>query len=305
VNHRGPSRDGLVGGPSHPLALVALIVLVVNDHLGKGIGPGWLTGKLSDLAFLVVAPVALAAALAHLGLAPRRASRAALAAVGLGFTLLQLWPPLGDTWVALVGGSHVADAADLLALPALALAPWCWRRARPLPLALPAAALACVATSFGTIPEYRFPEDQDPAWDPHTALWIRFVDYVDEDAPAWRDRITLLDAGGAAVPFVLGGDWQVLAICPIGGLEPDADYTWTVTEDPGTSGHHWPTPRTPLTGTWSFHTADAAAAPAILDDAGCDAAAAALSEVYIENTTDRVVSDTGGSSVDTDSGAAP
>ena len=41
---------------------VALLTLAINDHVLKGGGllPGWLTGKLSDFAGLVVLPVVLA-----------------------------------------------------------------------------------------------------------------------------------------------------------------------------------------------------------------------------------------------------
>jgi hypothetical protein len=47
----------------------ALVVLVVNDHVLKGSGwlPGWLTGKLSDFAWLIVAPVAAARLVRPLG----------------------------------------------------------------------------------------------------------------------------------------------------------------------------------------------------------------------------------------------
>ena len=40
----------------------ALVVLLANDWLFKGHGilPNWLTGKLSDFAGLIVAPVSLA-----------------------------------------------------------------------------------------------------------------------------------------------------------------------------------------------------------------------------------------------------
>ncbi|MEN8184615.1 MAG: hypothetical protein ABFS46_18995 [Myxococcota bacterium] len=49
----------LLAGPSHPIALVALGLLVVNDHVLKHTWQHPLTGKLSDAAFLIVAPVAL------------------------------------------------------------------------------------------------------------------------------------------------------------------------------------------------------------------------------------------------------
>lgn len=43
----------------HPAALAALVVLVVNDHFLKERFPGVVTGKLSDLAGMVVAPLVL------------------------------------------------------------------------------------------------------------------------------------------------------------------------------------------------------------------------------------------------------
>ena len=43
----------------HPVALVSLVVLVVNDHVLKHRTPGWASGKLSDVAILVVGPLLL------------------------------------------------------------------------------------------------------------------------------------------------------------------------------------------------------------------------------------------------------
>ena len=51
-----------IGEALHPVALVGVVVLVVNDWVGKGRGPGWLTGKLSDVAGLAFALHGLAAA---------------------------------------------------------------------------------------------------------------------------------------------------------------------------------------------------------------------------------------------------
>lgn len=45
----------------HPVALSSLAVLVLNDHLLKGVAPGWLTGKLSDVAGLVFLPFLIVA----------------------------------------------------------------------------------------------------------------------------------------------------------------------------------------------------------------------------------------------------
>ena len=59
--------DGLL----HPVAVAAVVLLVLNDHLFKPILPGLLTGKLSDVAGLLLAPV-LAVAAIELTLAARR-----------------------------------------------------------------------------------------------------------------------------------------------------------------------------------------------------------------------------------------
>ena len=40
----------------HPVTVLALVVLVLNDHVLKAAQPGWLTGKLSDVVGLVLAP---------------------------------------------------------------------------------------------------------------------------------------------------------------------------------------------------------------------------------------------------------
>ena len=41
----------------HPLFLVSLLVLLINDHIAKDLYPGLITGKLSDFSGLVVLPV--------------------------------------------------------------------------------------------------------------------------------------------------------------------------------------------------------------------------------------------------------
>ena len=41
----------------HPIVVVALAVWIANDHWLKGAHPSWLTGKLSDVASLIVFPL--------------------------------------------------------------------------------------------------------------------------------------------------------------------------------------------------------------------------------------------------------
>ncbi len=115
-----------------PIWLAALVVLVVNDHLLKGSGllPGVLTGKLSDFAGLIVAPVLLATLI-------RARSRSALlachVAVGLVFAGIQLSIPFADLWSAAMGllghpWTITSDPTDLIALPMLVVS---WRTLVP------------------------------------------------------------------------------------------------------------------------------------------------------------------------------
>lgn len=121
-----PKKVEPAGALASPLWIFALALLVLNDHVFKGSGllPGWLTGKLSDLAGLVVAPVLLAAIV-------RARTRFAIvivhAVVGLGYAGLELSSSLtaaADSVYRLAGSSwhSTRDLTDLLALAVLPLA---------------------------------------------------------------------------------------------------------------------------------------------------------------------------------------
>lgn len=143
------------GALLHPVTLVALLLWAANDHLLKGWAPAVLTGKLSDLAGLVVCPVVLLgslewwrprAAQRHLGVAVA----GSCASIGLLLIGLELSPPVqlayrhavgGAWWLAhqlrawAVGGaapafvlaSNTPDVTDLFTLPALAVPCWLLR----------------------------------------------------------------------------------------------------------------------------------------------------------------------------------
>jgi hypothetical protein len=88
-----------------PLPLVALAVLALNDHVLKGSAPGWLTGKLSDVAGMVFFPLLLQAMWellrARLGGAwgpSRRVLVACAAATAVVFGAMQVWPLAGDAY---------------------------------------------------------------------------------------------------------------------------------------------------------------------------------------------------------------
>jgi hypothetical protein len=150
---------------THPVTVAALALLIVNDHLLKAAFPGWVTGKLSDVAGMVVAPPLLAA-LAGL-VAPRagfrRLAAGAIVAVGVGFTIIKMWSYgstlASEAWSLITPSLVRADATDLLALPFLAVAWWVagrpladplarrWLRALRLAVVLPVALFGVAATS--------------------------------------------------------------------------------------------------------------------------------------------------------------
>jgi len=147
-----------LGEAVHPVALAAALLLIVNDWLLKPwLGPTLVTGKLSDVAGLVFAPVALSAALglafhtaARLGARvdpslSRRRLVACTLATGAVFAAVKLDAGAARALAGLISmlGRRAAiylDRSDLLCLPALAVAWWIGRdELRRVPLGRPAA----------------------------------------------------------------------------------------------------------------------------------------------------------------------
>ncbi|MFN7145673.1 MAG: hypothetical protein ACK4YP_17990 [Myxococcota bacterium] len=226
-------RAGAIAAAAHPLVLVAGVVVVVNDHVLRAVSPGWLTGKLSDAGFLVVAPVFVASALAMVGVPGRWARGVGLIGVAALYTTLQLWAPLG----AFVRANHVADPEDLLVLPALLGAVYAWRTARRRAVlgavALPMLAGVLVATSWEELREASWPCGEGMTWDPAHPLLLQFGTHV-TGAPRDTDHflrgLTLTDGDGTEVALVATGANTAFGtlVCARHGLRGDTDYTWTI-----------------------------------------------------------------------------
>jgi hypothetical protein len=135
----------------HPVTLIALGVWAINDHLLKGWGPAGLTGKLSDVAALIVCPVVLLGIVEWCAsdVVRRRAAvtlAACCAAIGLLLIGLELSSSVelayqhtlssvqytARSLISLLAGQRLPDYAlvhttpdvtDLYTLPALAV-PW-------------------------------------------------------------------------------------------------------------------------------------------------------------------------------------
>jgi hypothetical protein len=159
---------------AHPLWWLALVVLYVNDNLlkGRGIVPGWLTGKLSDFAFLIVAPVLLGCLLP---VRLRRRKEVALALVAGLYVATELSATAAGAVVAAAAWLGMRwrlwpDLTDLMALVVLPLA-WRlldrpWPGARPLrPLGVIVGLHLCLATT-------------DDSWQTHPFLVNRSSDEV-------------------------------------------------------------------------------------------------------------------------------
>ncbi len=135
----------------HPLWIGSLVVLVVNDHYLKrsGLLPGAVTGKLSDVAGMFVAPALVAwmlRAKSKLGIG------LAHAAVGAGYAVLEVSLPAADALDSVFRQfghrwASTSDPTDLLALLLLPLG-YLWverqsRAERAVALQRRTTALAC------------------------------------------------------------------------------------------------------------------------------------------------------------------
>jgi hypothetical protein len=141
----------------HPVTLLAVALLVVNDWVLKPRFQGAVTGKLSDIAGLVFAPVVLSAAIGLvLALAARLGARVdpslsrrrlllCIAATAAGFAAVKLSPDAAEIVTRALSrfgrpASIYLDRTDLFCLPALAIAYWIGRdELRRIPLGKPAA----------------------------------------------------------------------------------------------------------------------------------------------------------------------
>jgi hypothetical protein len=145
----------------HPIALAAILVLVANDHVFKSMWPGWITGKLSDVAGLAFFPLVMVgiAELLLVGAGrwrgpSERLTAIAAVATGIGFTLVKTTSVGATIWSVATGVAQslpsnasallvhrqmlaphativVGDPTDLIALPAIFVALWILRRRLP------------------------------------------------------------------------------------------------------------------------------------------------------------------------------
>lgn len=129
---------------TQPAALAAAAVLLLNDLVWQRLWPSWWTGKIGDVAWLVIVP--LLAAVPFSAVRPlRRLSTRGFAAlvclpIAIGFALAKAVPAVNAALLAL-GASYGLtlklrlDPTDLIALPGVLGAAWIWHSSRSQPVA--------------------------------------------------------------------------------------------------------------------------------------------------------------------------
>ena len=121
----------------HAVFAVAVLVLFVNDHFLKAAYPGFITGKLSDIAGMIYFPLLLEMLLAPM-VKHRRLLLACCTATAIAFTLTKTtafgndafrlaWGAMQWPWYALRGEGFprvvlVQDPTDVIAVPFVLIA---------------------------------------------------------------------------------------------------------------------------------------------------------------------------------------
>ncbi len=133
-------RQRCASAITHPVTVVALATLLLNDLLFKAMWPdAWVTGKLSDLAWVVFALPLLAFLLSLFTRGNSIAARAAFVTAYVGLPLLyaafntfepvHYWILRGIALASGGMGRTPLDATDSIVIPlGWAVANWVWRR---------------------------------------------------------------------------------------------------------------------------------------------------------------------------------
>lgn len=142
----------------HPIAVGALLTWLINDHVLKALTPSWITGKLSDVACLIVCPLlVVAAAELRWPTLPWQRQRwivfAALTVFGAIMSSIRVWPWAADAYRHGLGAAQwpvralaslvlatptptlrpvqlAMDPTDIATLPSLFVPWWLVRRCR-------------------------------------------------------------------------------------------------------------------------------------------------------------------------------
>ena len=118
---------------THPFVLLSLGLILLNALVFQPFSPSWVTGKLADLAWMIVLPVATASLLGFLWPNSEKSNFwVATIAIAAGFSLIKTLPAVNNfarnVFFELfhVPLKLTLDPSDLLALIGILLAAWIW-----------------------------------------------------------------------------------------------------------------------------------------------------------------------------------
>jgi hypothetical protein len=126
---KNPVFENSLACLQHPITLLSITILLLNDHVLKVVSSSWVTGKLSDFAGLFFFPFIVAAglglALSKFNLSRQRVGQIAFGLVAIWFVLLKTVPfvnSLTAQFASLFIGAParlILDPTDLIALVVL------------------------------------------------------------------------------------------------------------------------------------------------------------------------------------------
>lgn len=218
-----------------PWFLGAVALLALNDHVLKYVWPGFITGKLSDFAGLVVVGTLGSVVLGRSW---------GLALSGLGFVMLKTVPGVAELAAPILGGVTLRDPSDLLALTVL---PLVWFRLGRTPdraqrrrgwqlVGLVGAVLATTATSPSApnaVEQLGYQGDaffaQVYRYDLEDTRWLRSTD----GGATWEH--TADPTLAAEEQAILDGDACAAdGVCYRTRTLPDGGHSWIERDDPST-----------------------------------------------------------------------
>ncbi len=185
---------------SSPVFIGSVAVLLFNDRVLKAAWPGFVTGKLSDVAGVAIIAVLLTALTGR--------ARLAFAASAVGFGVLKTVPAVAVLSAPLLGGVTRTDPSDLLALGVL-WPLWHWVEAAPRRpvvdrrrwliavqiVAISTAVFATTATSCDESGVYEIARDSDG-----TLIAVGTSAVSDDGGRTWLRSLDISPTRGAATP---------------------------------------------------------------------------------------------------------
>jgi hypothetical protein len=180
----------------HPLSLLCIAVLLLNDHVLKTTNPSWFTGKLSDFAglfffsFVVCAGISLC--LWKFDIPLKSIGVAVFGFVAIWFVFLKTYPPVNMLTAnfasSLIGKSvkFVLDPTDLIGLVAFIPAWKLWRKQKktnPSKFALIVLSIATLSTIATSPVEWTVHEVTDIKYSEEGIIYVTDNNFGKESYP--------------------------------------------------------------------------------------------------------------------------